>query len=178
MGIFSSCIQYVLDNEGGYTDDPNDSGGPTNFGITQDDLSRWIARPASVDDIKQLSLKVAEQIYFKWYWSPLGLNFINNNAICTCIFDTGVNEGLVFAARFAQLSANNCGINPLLEVDGQIGDLSEKAINNCDPSEFVNNYASLVKKRYQNIVDGNPSQHVFLNGWLARANRLLTLVSA
>ena len=35
MAEFSLAIPIVLENEGGYVDDPNDPGGETNFGISK-----------------------------------------------------------------------------------------------------------------------------------------------
>jgi lysozyme family protein len=175
MGIFSSCIQYVLDNEGGYTNDPNDSGGPTNFGITQEDLAEWYKRPVSAAEVQSMSVKTAEQIYFFNYWNPLNLGQIPSNNICTCILDTGVNQGTGTAARFAQKASNACGITPILNVDGMLGDFSMANINACNVNDFIDAYVTSVLARYQEIVTQHPTQQVFMNGWTNRANRLLSL---
>lgn len=45
MSNFDDAFTYTIGNEGGYSNDPNDSGGPTNFGITIGDLSRFLGRP-------------------------------------------------------------------------------------------------------------------------------------
>ena len=41
---FNDCLNRLLKDEGGYTNDPNDNGGPTNFGITIADYRKYIDR--------------------------------------------------------------------------------------------------------------------------------------
>lgn len=174
MGVFESCLPYVLENEGGYSNVPEDAGGPTNFGITQDDLSRWLKRSVSAQDVQHMTLETATDIYYAWYWSPLTLGSINTNQMCICMFDTAVNRGLGVGARYAQTVANQMGAH--LAVDGQIGPLSIAALNLLDFKEFIEKYFLLVKSGYDQIVANNPSQQIFYAGWMNRAHKLLTLV--
>jgi lysozyme family protein len=39
---FDKCFKFILQFEGGFTNDPKDPGGPTNLGITQATLSAFI----------------------------------------------------------------------------------------------------------------------------------------
>ena len=52
---FETAIAFVLNEEGGYSNDPRDPGGETNFGISK--------RAHPQVDIKNLTLEEAESIY-------------------------------------------------------------------------------------------------------------------
>ena len=64
---FPKCVDIVLAKEGGFSNDPNDPGGATNFGITQKTLSAWLEdrgqSAAAVDDVKKLTRDTACEIY-------------------------------------------------------------------------------------------------------------------
>lgn len=58
-------ITRILEREKGYVNLKADSGGPTKFGITQDKLSEFLGRPATLQDVQNLSEGVARDIYEK-----------------------------------------------------------------------------------------------------------------
>ena len=68
-----SCIKWVVYTlEGGekFTDDPNDPGGPTKYGIAQ-------TYHEGVD-VKSLTEEQAFEIYYKEYWQHANLDAIND----------------------------------------------------------------------------------------------------
>ena len=81
---FQKCVQFVLDREGGYSLDPHDPGGETNFGISK--------RAYPNLDIKNLSRAGAVAIYEKDYWTPIGAASMPQ-ALALVHFDTAVNQG-------------------------------------------------------------------------------------
>lgn len=169
MSIIKSSIDYVLQNEGGFTDDENDSGGATNWGITHDDLSRFRSHSVSTLDVKNMTKDEACQIYEKFYWNPMELNNISDQGIATCIFDIGVNRGISRGVKYAQEVVQTVQ-------DGKMGPKTIVATNLIQRSDFIHKYYNLVANGYQQIILNHPSQHVFYKGWMARANRLLTLI--
>jgi lysozyme family protein len=168
MAELSPALAFTLKNEGGYTDDPHDHGGPTNFGLTIADLSAWKRRRATADDIKNLSMPDVEKIYRAFYWEPLRLDLVNDQSIATALFDTGVLNGTATACKLAQAI---CGLEP----DGHMGPHTIGALNSVRRLDFLRSLQHLIQGRYTSIVQRNPSQGVFLKGWQARAARLLTL---
>jgi lysozyme family protein len=64
---FAEVIKY----EGGYVNHPQDPGGPTNLGITQATLSRWLRRRASVADVKALTREKVKPIYKQNFWDVI-----------------------------------------------------------------------------------------------------------
>lgn len=175
MARIEASIEYVLANEGGYTNDPQDAGGATNWGITHADLAKWRKAPVSNQDVKDMTKAEAEEIYKAYYWSPLNLDGVDDQNIATCIFDTGVNRGIYIGGSYAQKVCNELGGN--LAVDGKIGHLSLGSLNTLKRRDFITDYYTLVKAGYDAIVASHPSQRVFYKGWMARARKLLTLTT-
>lgn len=60
---FALAVGFVLKKEGGYSNDPDDPGGETNFGISK--------RYHPDVDIKNLTATDAAKIYFSEYWMAL-----------------------------------------------------------------------------------------------------------
>jgi hypothetical protein len=61
---FELAVGFVLNHEGGYSQDPDDPGGETNFGISK--------KYHPEIDIKNLTKIEAARIYFNSYWIPTG----------------------------------------------------------------------------------------------------------
>lgn len=175
MATFELSLPYTLENEGGFSNNPNDSGGATNFGITREDYSRWLGHPVSVDDVKNMPEHYAESIYEAWYWSPLKLSLVTSQAVATAIFDMGVNLGIHEASLLAQQTLNLLGASIL--ADGCTGPITVATLNQCTTERFINGFQVRVRAYYQAIVNRNPSQRVFFDGWMNRVERLATLVA-
>ena len=65
-------ITRILAEEGGFSNDPSDHGGATNFGITAAELGRYrgYGRPATVAEVKALTEEEARAIYTTRYVPP------------------------------------------------------------------------------------------------------------
>ena len=94
-----ASISKTLTYEGGYTNDPNDPGGPTNWGITIADARMYWKPNASAADVKAMPKSVAIDIYRQKYWAkmdcdnrPTGPDFVD--------FDLGVNSGIGRTLQF------------------------------------------------------------------------------
>jgi len=116
-------INKIIDIEGDYVNDPSDSGGETNFGIT---IS--VARANGYrGSMKRMSRGVAFSIYAKQYWDKLNLDTVEalSPLIAKELADTSVNMGAGRAGKFLQRSLNvlnNRGKHyDDLVVDGAIG---------------------------------------------------------
>lgn len=123
-------IDHILQIEGGYVNDPSDSGGETNFGITV-----AVARGSGfTGDMRTLTRGKAFDIYVSRYWDALRLDDIEalSPLIAGELADTGVNMGVGRAARFLQRSLNVLNNRSYsyrdLVVDGMIGDASIRAL--------------------------------------------------
>lgn len=161
-------FDHVIGREGGFVNDPADRGGATKFGITIGTYSRWLGRPASVEEVKKMPLNAAIEIYESNYWKPLGLDKVHHDGVACAIFDQGVNRGITTIARAVQKIVRTT-------VDGHVGPKTLAAINGYDSEELIEAIACNAEATYKAIAAKNPSQKRFLKGWLNRANHLRTL---
>jgi lysozyme family protein len=90
---YNYALQQVLKSEGGYTNDPKDPGGPTNFGITIADYRMYVNKNATVQDVKNMHLADAQSIYRSKYWNALQCDSLPSG-VDYCVFDYGVNSGI------------------------------------------------------------------------------------
>lgn len=97
-GDLAVSINYILKSEGGYTNDPQDPGGPTNFGITIWDTRLYVKPDATAADVKALTKDTAITIYEKKYWDALNCDNLPAGLDYT-IVDYGVNSGVARAGR-------------------------------------------------------------------------------
>lgn len=165
-------LDFILRYEGGFSNHPNDSGGATNYGITQQTLSDYRKKPVSAQQVKELTLDEAKAIYFENYFKPF--DYLNGYAKLLAV-DAAVNCGVGKATQWIQEVAG-------VKADGEAGPQTREAVkaktaHPIDQGDFAR---QLLAKRYQhyaNITVAHPKNLVFLKGWIARANALLTYAS-
>lgn len=90
---YNDSLERVLKDEGGYSNDPGDNGGPTKYGITIADVRLYVKKNATAADVKALTLDQAKTIYKSKYWDAIGGDSLPSGVDYTC-FDYGVNSGL------------------------------------------------------------------------------------
>jgi len=90
---YNDCLTRLLKDEGGYTNDPRDPGGATNFGITLTDYRKYIDSEGTADSVRKMSVEDAKTIYKTKYWDALGCDTLPSGVDYSC-FDYGVNSGL------------------------------------------------------------------------------------
>jgi len=157
-------IDNIIEIEGGYVNDPSDSGGETKYGIT-----KAVAEECGFKgEMKDLPYDIAFKIYSDKYWNALCLDRIANisTSLAEELADTGINMGIGRAGKFLQRSLNVLILRESIYsdviVDGAIGNKTIEALNsfvssrrndgvevllkmlNCLQGEF---YISLSEKR-------------------------------
>ena len=168
MSPFDKALAFVLRQEGGYVNDPDDPGGATNYGVTQKAFDRWLAsigrEPYPVKEIVSSDVRL---FYHDWYWVatkademdwPLQLVF----------FDGAVNKGAVkhlheqdTMSRLLQRAAG-------VDVDGMVGPKTLAAAKDVSPHDLlwarVGFYRRLAKRKRRLLK--------FLPGWIRRMENL------
>ena len=115
MSTFERALDFVLEHEGGYVNDPQDPGGETIYGISRR------AHPEAWANGRPTREHAAE-IYLKDYWKPLRCDQMTP-AVALMLFDTGVNTGVARATLMLQTAVKTT-------VDGKIGPITIKAAHN------------------------------------------------
>lgn len=174
-GNFKIALDYLITRDEGekYTDDPDDSGGPTKFGITQLMYSKFIGRMASEEEMKYLTKEDAGPFYEKVYWNPIQGEQIKSLPKAIAIFDSAVLYGKTRAVKMTQDALVRCDWN--IKIDGVMGNETLGALNNVKTEEFISCFSNQILKRISEVICMYPKNEKYRNGWENRANRLLTL---
>lgn len=141
---FNGALDFILEVEGECSDHPADYGGRTFKGITE-------ARARSsgfTGDVCTMPDDMIRRIYKEDYWDVLDLDNMPF-PVALAAFNTSVNSGPGKAREFLAAMPNN-------------GSDYEKAMSIANAQEDY----------YRAIVRSNPSQEVFINGWINRSNHL------
>lgn len=166
------AIDELIEREGGFNDDPLDHGGPTKYGITQVRLSAWRGHAVSVQDVKDLSPVEARTIYVQEYLKGPGIDKIPSPIIRDYMLDVAVLSGPETAIMLLQhclVDEHEIGI----VIDGVLGPKTLAALWGFDPEKFL---IKLVAKRVIALVDlvqHDPPQLKWLEGWVRRTLRWL-----
>ena len=163
--LFEQAAKYTLEEEGLFSDDPDDRGGKTKYGISQ--------RAFPDLDIENLTQDEAKQIFREKYWEGPGFDRIPDDVLAVKTFDHGVNLGPGAAGKLLQRALND--VSPAEEplvTDGKIGPKSLARMTRVPDEELLDAYVKRLKKRYGDIVEAKPSDAKFLRGWIKRAERL------
>lgn len=136
---FKQALKFVLKWEGGYVNNPNDKGGATNKGITQNTYNSWLKSQGKASkDVRNITDNEAEQIYYKNYWLAAGCDKMSKD-FALLAFDTAVNMGVSRVQEFL------------------------KAAQWKYPDKFI-----LARAEKYNEFANVASQRGFLHGWLNR----------
>lgn len=162
MNAFDRALAITLAHEGGVSNHAADRGGLTKWGVTQGAYDRWRARtgqaPRPVTEMSEAEMRA---IYLEEYWRPARCEDLPEE-LALVVFDMAVNSGVERATRALQRVLR-------VTVDGVAGPETISAAHEAGPTvalAFLKARAAL----YRDIVRDDPSQVVFLAGWI---NRLL-----
>jgi lysozyme family protein len=159
-GEFEKALKRILKHEGGFVNDPLDSGGMTNLGVTKRVWEEFVGHPVSEADMRALTPEIIAPMYKMKYWNssycevlPKGLDYV--------VFDFAVNAGTGRSVKTLQ-QAIGC------VADGVIGPKTMAAINDAEPKDLIAKFSDARADFYQGIVARKPDQARFIKGWLNR----------
>lgn len=125
-----ACLARLKLNEGGYTNDPLDPGGPTNFGITIYDFRHYVMATAIAADVRAMTWDQAVAVYVPKYWLALRCDKLEGG-VDYAIFDYGVNSGVGRVGRVLRR------ILGMTDAASQIDDLVVEAARQQDAATMV-----------------------------------------
>jgi len=153
---FKDAVKIILKHEGGYVNDPVDPGGETNMGISK--------KAYPYLNIKELTKKDAEDIYFKDYWLKAKVKKIPEE-LRMIYFDMVVNMGKSRAVKILQTAISAKGVKTT--VDGGIGPqtISNALKSGLEPDRL----RSYRVKYYADLINRKSSLEKYWFGWYRRA---------
>ena len=149
--------------EGGYSNHPMDKGGPTMQGVTLNTFRKYYGANKTAEDLKKITDTQWYHIFKSGYWDKMRGDYILSQSIANLVVDWAWGSGPVTAARKLQRYLK-------VTVDGKIGPITLSALNSRDKRKTFEDLWKLRKEHFEAIVRANPSQRVFLRGWLNRLN--------
>ncbi len=188
MASFEVAYLPTSKIEGGYSNDKDDAGGETIFGLTRRDypkFSGWakvdnyksLYKPSSnainkINADEELKSDVAE-VFKDNYWDTFRGDSLINQDVANSVFDTGINMGAETSRIMLQQALNFCNTNGTdyfdLVEDGIIGSKTLTVLNNHKHIyDVFNTYNILRGERYLNIMRKNRTQEKFWRSWLSR----------
>jgi len=145
---FEQAFTHLMGFEGGYSNDPNDPGGETKYGISK--------RAYPAVNIGALTLDQAAAIYRRDYWGPAGCDAVPDT-LRMDLFDMAVNSGVKAAARCLQRAVGE-------DEDGVIGPHTLQAIQSMPAPRLLARFAG----ERLDFMTGLPAWSNFGKGWARR----------
>ena len=169
MASFEEAVGKTILFEGGYSNNPSDSGGETYRGISRKNWPKWsgwaaidlhkeeLDFPGGLDkDITLQGLVIA--FYRVNFWQYGGLN---DQDLADKVFDLSVNIGKAHAVKILQKLV---GTNQ----DGIYGPNTER-LANLHPQGSLSSAIRVAAEEYhRQVVQSHPEDAAFLKGWLRR----------
>ena len=153
---FLDAMPMLLEFEGGCVNDPRDPGGETKYGISK--------RAYPKEDIKDMTLERAYEIYRRDYWEPILADQLPPR-LRFPLFDTAVNCGVKQAVKLLQKTVGTTQ-------DGVLGPKTLQAVWGMEQNKLAANFLG---NRLQFLTSLN-TFNTFGRGWAKRvADNLLTI---
>lgn len=169
MADASKLVPFILSWETDkYTNNKNDKGGPTKYGIT---LATWkkIGYDKNGDgkineqDVKLLTRADFDRVFKKNFWDSCKADSINDQSVANMLVDFAYNSGVSRAVRHLQSIVGG-------KADGIVGKQTLANINNylLGQQALFEAFKEDRKAYLKSIAVGK--QAVNLNGWLRRVS--------
>ncbi|SFR49054.1 holin-associated N-acetylmuramidase [Litoreibacter janthinus] len=185
MQTVFEIAQDIVRREGGYVNDPDDPGGPTNYGVTLHTMRR-LGLDLNADgritkaDVEALSEKQAVEIFIDHYFVHPRIDALPQ-PLQASVFDMQVNSG-TNAIKLLQRLLNDMGQD--VAVDGVIGPHTIRAAYAAyqgAPDHMADAYGIARRSYYYDLAERRPASRKYARrrdggkgGWIKRAEEFLS----
>ena len=174
MPNFEKAFAHTLGLEGKYSNNPNDTGGETMWGITKALATHYgYSKP-----MREMPVDIAQKIYKVEFWDKLKLDEVAKMSpeLAIEMFDTAVNMGGAVAVMFLQSCLNSFNQQGKLyadiKEDGAIGKTTIDTLHKYYATRGVDGVKVLLKAvnclqgaRYIELGQKRPQNEEFAFGW-------------
>lgn len=192
MANCDKLFPFILKWEGGFANDPADSGGATNMGVT---IGTWKQcgydkdgdGDIDVHDLKKISKDdVRNRVFIPYFWNRWKADNIQSQKVANILVDWVWGSG----AHGIKIPQGILGV----KVDGIVGQKTLNAVNFADPDElfdalfkarvnFLNDIVSKSVAAYERKIGRRATEQEklkytkkrFIKGWLRRLNDIKNL---
>lgn len=163
---WDACFEHLIKHEGGYVNHPNDPGGRTNLGVTQEVWEDWVDRKVTEDEMRNLTPAQVQPLYKDMYWDRIKGDKLPNG-VDYCVFDSCVNSGVFRASKWLQTTVG-------ATADGAIGDKTLKLVFLTNPKNVINKYCDIRLE----FLHGLSTWSTFGKGWERRVHEVNSVAQA
>ena len=158
MSNYSTCLEIILEHEGGFVNHPKDPGGVTNHGVTKRVYDEWIGKNSTVEEMRNLTHEDVAPIYKKNYWDRAKCDQLPSG-VDLSVFDWGVNSGVSRSAKALQRIVG-------VKQDGGIGPMTLQAVSEVEAEEIIEQMHYMRDNFYRSL----DTFETFGKGWTRRNN--------
>lgn len=188
MANFNEAYDKTMGYEGGYSNDPTDSGGETYKGISRKYNPNWVGWsvidsmkgsgfPKNLDSNSDL-LEAVQSFYKSEYWDSFWGDKNPSQHISNKLFDIAVNMGKGRASMFLQKALNVLNRNGApgwyadLKEDGSFGSGTQSALTfylSKDKDDYILKLLNIFQGyHYVEYMLKDKTQEKYARGWLER----------
>lgn len=161
-------LEWLLEEEGGFSNHPADRGGATMYGVTQATYNSWrkaVNKPQQ--PVSKITHEEAFRLYKSMFWDEAGCDKLPW-PVSYMVFDAAVNSGPSRATKWLQEALR-------VKPDGVIGPKTLKAIEELNAEGdgvIIYRIIDVRLKFLTDLIKRKPSQIAFLTGWMRRLIRV------
>lgn len=154
-------VPFIRKWEGGYVNDPDDSGGCTMAGITIGTYRKYYGSKKTCRDLKFITQKEWLHIFKKGYWDKMKADQIENQSVAQLCVDMCWGSGPITSIKKIQSAIG-------VMADGIVGPKTLAALNSCPETIF--NILWNMRKEWLEKIAQKGNNKKFLKGWMNRLN--------
>lgn len=164
MAKIEILVPFILSWEGGFANDPDDTGGATNKGVTIGTFRQVFGKDKTVNDLKHITNMQWETVLRKLFWGRWQADRIESQAVANMLVDWTWHSGL-YGIKIPQRVLG-------VDVDGIVGEKTLEAVNGAAPHVFFDILKKERKAFFERNVKTSPAKRKYLKGWLNRVNHI------
>ena len=164
MANANLLVPFIKEHEGGFCIVKGDRGGATNIGVTIDTYRHYYGASKTANDLKNMSSGEWFHIFKAGFWDRWKADNIRNQSVASILVDwlwASGKWGIIIPQRILKVKP-----------DGIVGDKTIFAVNAYNQRDLFDYIKTERIAFVHNIVENNPSQKKFLQGWVNRINSL------
>ena len=166
MADYKVHIPFLEKWEGGWSNDPDDSGGATMKGVTLRTYTAYRKKkgllPPTEDELRNISKEEWLDIYKTMYWDTIKGDAFQSQSVANIMVDWFWMSGVIAIKRLQLIVGT--------KQDGIVGQKTLAAVHAKNQKELFTQLKNARHNHFISIVTKSPEKRKFLKGWLNRLN--------